>query len=220
MPLKPSTKDFVRNLLPEGVTETLRGVRHHVRTVRMSGLDLRLESPNRRVLEDAILPALAADPRYRRVLFVGCQWYTKIYGALFAHREYWTIEVDPAMAKFGSQGRHIVDSYLNLSRHAEPGSFDLIIINGVLGWGIDGPADTEIALYETLRALNPGGMMVIGYNDTPQNRPSFLKQPSQALAMFEPAVFAPLNAHEYATPDDYDRHTFVFYRKPLDRHPV
>lgn len=220
MSVKSSAKQIVRRILPEGITETLRDVRYQVKTIRLAGLDFRLETPNRRVLEDSILPAFAADPRYRRVLFVGCRWYTKIYAAIFRRSEYWTIEIDPAQAKFGAQNRHIADSYLNLSRHVEPGAFDLIILNGVFGWGIDSPAETEIALYETLRALNPGGVAVIGYNDTEDNHPSFLDVPSQAIAMLEPFHFAPLGGSRYVTLDDPGRHTFEFFRKPIEARPV
>lgn len=215
MSVTSSAKYLARTLLPAGLAQRLRGYRHHLRTVRFTPHGRRLETPNRRVLEDIILPSLAADPRNRRVLFVGCQWYTKIYAALFTNSEYWTIELDPAQAKFGSQGRHIVDSYLNLSRHADAGAFDLVILNGVFGWGIDTPAETEIAVYETLRALAPGGLAVIGYNDVPGNQPSFLHYPSRALEMLVPDIFEPLGVTEYVTPNDHDRHTFRFYRKPI-----
>lgn len=214
MSVKSTAKSLVRNLLPESVVETLRDVRYQVQTVRLSGLDFRLEVPNRRVLEDVILPELAKSPNCRRVLFVGCRWYTKIYAAIFRKAEYWTIEIDPSQAKFGSQGRHIVDSYLNLSRHVEPGSFDAIVLNGVFGWGIDTPADTEVALYETLRALNPGGIAVVGYNATDANHPSFLDTPSEAMGMFEPFQFAPLGGAQYVTPGDPGKHTFMFLKKP------
>lgn len=216
MSVKSSTKRLVQTLLPASVVDTLRDVSYQVRTVRLAGLDFRLETPNRRVLEDVVLPKLAAEPRYRRVLFVGCRWYTKIYAAVFRRSEYWTIEIDPEQAKFGAQGRHIVDSYLNLSRHVEPGAFDLVILNGVFGWGIDSPADTEVALYETLRALSGDGTVVIGYNDTPQNHPSFLDHPSEALGQFMPIDPAGLG-ERYLTPGDPGRHTFLFLQKRGDR---
>ncbi len=214
MSVKTTAKALVRNLLPASVVETLREVRYQVKTVRLSGLDFRLEVPNRRVLEDIILPALARDQNVRRVLFVGCRWYTKIYAAMFRNAEYWTIEIDPEQAKYGSQDRHIIDSYLNLSRHVEPGSFDAIVLNGVFGWGIDTAAETEVALYETLRALNPGGIVVIGYNDTTDNHPSFLDTPSEAIALFEPYELEALGGSEHVTAGDPGRHTFLVRRKP------
>jgi SAM-dependent methyltransferase len=213
--IKSSAKKLARTLLPEAVVETLRDVRYQVKTVRLSGLDFRLELPNRRVLEDTVLPGLANEPGVHTVLFVGCRWYTKIYAAIFKRQQYWTIEIDPEQAKFGSQNHHIIDSYLNLSRHVEPGTFDAIVINGVFGWGIDAPAETEVALYETLRALRPGGLVIVGYNNTPENHPSFLDHPSAALALFETVDFAPFGGNLYETPGDPGRHTFVVMRKPL-----
>jgi SAM-dependent methyltransferase len=206
-------KALVRTLLPADVMKAVRHVRYQLQTVRLKGLDFRLELPNRRDLEDIVLPAIAADPRHARVLFVGCRWYTKIYADIFQGREYWTIEIDPDQAKFGSPGRHIIDSYLNLNRHAAPEGFDAIILNGVFGWGIDSPSDTELAFAETWRALAPGGTLVIGYNDTPDNHPSYLDTPSEGLAQFEALEFAGLGSR-HVTPGDAGHHTFTFHRKP------
>jgi SAM-dependent methyltransferase len=208
-----SPKSLVRTLLPEPVLAGLRHARYQAQTVRLKGLDFRLELPNRRVLEDQILPALAADPTIQRVLFVGCRWYTKIYADIFPGKDYWTIEIDPEQAKFGSPGRHITDSYLNLSAHVEPDSFDAIVLNGVFGWGIDSPADTETAFTETWRALAPGGTLVIGYNDTPENHPSYLDTPSAGHARFAPRSLAGLG-ERHATPGDPGHHTFTFHTKP------
>jgi SAM-dependent methyltransferase len=206
-------KSVARAVLPEGVAQTLRDVKFQLQTVRMKGLDFRLELPNRRVLEDTILTGLAHDPQVKSVLFVGCRWYTKTYADLLKGKDFWTIEIDPDQAKFGATN-HIIDSYLNLSQHVAPGAFDAIVLNGVFGWGIDTPADTELALAETLRALSPGGQLVIGYNDTPDNYPSFLDSPSAVLGLFEPVVFAPLGGADYKTPGDPGNHTFTFHRKP------
>jgi hypothetical protein len=208
-----AAKMLARTLLPSSVAQTLRHVRYQAQTLRLKGLDFRLELPNRRVIEDHILPTLAADPQVNRVLFVGCRWYTKIYADIFAGKDYWTIEIDPEQAKFGSPGRHIVDSYLNLGHHAAAASFDAIVINGVFGWGIDSPADTELSLAETMRALKPGGIVVIGYNDTPENHPSYLDVESAGLAHFAPFDF-PVLGQRHVTPHDPGNHTFEFYKKP------
>ncbi len=207
-------KSVARAVLPTGMAQTLRDVKFQLQTVRMKGLDFRLELPNRRLLEDTILRALAHDPQVKTVLFVGCRWYTKTYADLVQGKDFWTIEIDADQAKFGAK-HHIIDSFLNLSQHVAPGAFDAIVLNGVFGWGIDTPVDTELALAETMRALSPGGLLVIGYNDTPDNHPSFLDVPSTVLAQFEPIVFAPLGGANYQTPGDPGNHTFTFHRKPL-----
>lgn len=208
-----TAKRLARQILPDSVAETLRYVRYQAQTVRFKGLDLRLELPNRRVLEDDILPVLAGNSAIHKVLFVGCRWYTKIYADAFPGKQYWTIEIDPEQAKFGSRSHHITDSYLNLSQHVAAGTFDAIVINGVFGWGIDAPEMTEAALCETMRALRPGGIVVIGYNDTPQNHPSFLDVPSAALASFVPHDFPKLG-QRFVTPNDPGNHTFEFYSTP------
>lgn len=214
MSLAANVKNLARTCLPDAVTTVLRDVRYQLQTVRVGRGGLRLETPNRRILEDVVLPAIAAETGVERVLFVGCRWYTKIYAAIFPRHQYWTIEIDAEQAKFGSPGRHIVASYLDLSQHTAPASFDAIVLNGVLGWGIDSPADTERALDESLRALAPGGVLVIGYNGLEGNRPAFLTSPSTALAQFEPWHFEPLGGSTYETPGDAHRHTFMFLRKP------
>jgi SAM-dependent methyltransferase len=208
-----TAKRLARKLLPEGVAQTLRHVRYQAQTIRLKGLNFRLELPNRRVLEDEILLALANDHKVKRVLFVGCRWYTKIYSDSFPAQAYWTIEIDPDQAKFGSKSNHITDSYLNLSQHVSADTFDAIVINGVFGWGIDAPAETELALAETMRALTPGGIVVIGYNNTPDNHPSFIDVPSPLLATFVPDELGGLG-QRFVTPNDPGNHTFEFYRKP------
>ena len=59
-----------------------------LRTVRGAvGLPTSLESEDRRLLERDILPWFAAQPLVTRVLFVGCDWYTKHYERAFTGRE-------------------------------------------------------------------------------------------------------------------------------------
>src|SRR4051794_11559091 len=52
--------------------------------------------PDRRYLEDQILPTLAGGA-FRRLLFVGCRRYTRHYEKLFdrASTDYWTADLDP-----------------------------------------------------------------------------------------------------------------------------
>ena len=46
-------------------------------------------------LEQVIFPRYLADPRIKRVLFVGCDKYTAQYERrFFASHDYWTIEPD------------------------------------------------------------------------------------------------------------------------------
>lgn len=117
--------------------QLLPQLRQSVKSILMSaGFDFRMKTDDRRVLEDTILPAIARTPEYRRILFIGCDWYTRGYQKLFAARDYWTMEIDPAKSKYGAR-QHIVDSAENIAQHFQPDSLDFIVCNGVIGWGLD-----------------------------------------------------------------------------------
>ena len=174
------------------------------------GLRRRIAREDRRVLEDVVFPHLSARADVRRVLFVGCAWYTAEYERVF-DGEYWTIDVDPDMRAWGAR-RHIVDSVARLDRHVGPAAFDLIVLNGVLGWGLNDRSAIETAFAQCWRALRAGGMLVVGWNDVPAHRPVALEE-IQSLARFAPWVFPPLGVAHYLT-GTRNRHTFDFYRKP------
>jgi SAM-dependent methyltransferase len=140
-------------------------------------------SADRRVLEAEILPWLAAREDVRRLLFVGCARYTRHYGRFFAGGEYWTIDPSARRRRWGAE-RHIVDRLEQLGRHASPATFDAIVCNGVLGWGLDGRAEAEAAFAACHTALRPRGELIVGWNDVAPHdrvRPESLS----ALARFE-----------------------------------
>lgn len=168
--------------------------------------------PDRQVLEETILPGFRDDPAVRRLLFVGCEWYSKPYERVFRNEDYWTLEIDPAKRWYGSR-RHIVDALRNLGDHTESESFDAILCNGVfMKTAIETREEAEPSFAACLRALRPRGWFVLGWNDTDELRP-YPPSESEALAKFERAEFPPLGVDEYRTKTPY-RHTYTFYRKP------
>lgn len=204
---------LVSNLsLSNRLIQKLRDIRGSISIRRIRGFDVYLNTLDRFVLENTIIPYFISQPEYRRVLFVGCDWYTKPYKKLFKNQEYWTIELDAEKKKFGSKN-HIVDSFLNLSKHIEPGYFDLIIYNGVFGFGINSREDTEESFQQCFQALRAGGILVFGWNDVPEYR-SFPFTQCASLEKFEPYLFPPLSTCEYLTPNTSNRHTYNFYIKP------
>jgi SAM-dependent methyltransferase len=176
----------------------------------LRGRAVRRDTPDRRLLEDRILPAYASRPEIRRVLFVGCAPYTQHYEAVFGSAEYWTI--DPrAHPRWGAR-RHIRDRLERLGRHVAADYFDLIVCNGVLGWGLDQRADAEAAFAACHAALRAGGELVVGWNDVrPRNgiRPDSLR----ALAVFERAGLREIGGPQVRV-EGPRRHVFEFYRKP------
>jgi SAM-dependent methyltransferase len=189
--------------------ELLRALLH--RGLRGIGLDVSLPTEDRRLLEHVVLPYFAGDPAYRRVLFVGCDWYTSHYEKLFTGREYWTLEKEARRRKHGA-ARHVTDALANLKAHFAERHFDLIVVNGVLGWGLDDAEEAERSLLACAGALREGGVLVLGWNDVAGKRP-LVPEEAASLKSLRPWPFPPLSAarHQTATAN---RHTFSFFVRP------
>ncbi|MGZ9029943.1 MAG: methyltransferase [Burkholderiaceae bacterium] len=177
----------------------------------VTGRPVRRRSADRQYLEHEVLPALARRADVRCVLFVGCARYTRHYEAMFPKAEYWTIDPDPHRQRWGAR-RHIVDRLERLGHHRSEAHFDLIVCNGVLGWGLDARDDAEAAFAACHAALRPGGQLILGWNDIrPHNavRPDGL----ESLGCFEraPASSGRPSQVRIGVPH---RHVFEFYRKP------
>jgi SAM-dependent methyltransferase len=183
-----------------------------VRTARAAfGLPTSLDTEDRRILEQEILPWFGEREEFRRVLFVGCDWYTRHYDSFFDSHEYWTLEKDAARRRYGAE-RHVVDSVANLAEHFPESSFELILMNGVLGWGLDDPGEAEAALQACATRLAPGGVLLLGWNDVPEKR---ILEPgrSPALRSLSPWEFPPFGSSRRVAPGRI-RHTYEFYGRP------
>jgi SAM-dependent methyltransferase len=174
------------------------------------GWDLTLDTDDRRVLDGVILPYFAAAPEFAKVLFVGCDWYTRRYNRIFADREYWTIDKDPGRRKYGAD-RHVTDLLQHLGRHFPGAYFDLVLCNGVLGWGLDDRDEAEEAFAACWGSLREGGVFVLGWNDVPRRRP-FAPEESASLSRFKPYLFPPFRSSRYTTRST-NRHIFDFFLK-------
>jgi SAM-dependent methyltransferase len=177
---------------------------------RALGMLSYLKTDDRQVLEQVILPYFAQSPECSKILFVGTAWYTEGYNALFRGKDYWTIELDPSQAKYGSR-HHIIDSIENVNQHFQPNQFDLIICNGVFGWGLNDQPNVEVAFTHCFNLLHEGGILVLGWNDVPAHCP-FPLGSCEALKLWQPFVFSPLATAQYRTTAK-NRHTFNFYIK-------
>ena len=173
-------------------------------------MSARRQTVDRRILEEVILPGYARRADIRRVLFVGCAAYTQPYQNLFTHCEYWTIDPAARRARYGSR-QHIVDRLENLGRHVAADYFDLIVCNGVLGWGLNDLNAANAAFTACHRHLRHGGELVLGWNDVaPRNR--VVPADVSALEPFEPQLFDPLQTAQLRVSVAH-RHVFNFYQK-------
>ena len=169
-------------------------------------------SQDRDILEKTILPYFSQHEHYQRILFVGCSAYTQWYEQIFSTREYWTIDSKAIKRKYGSK-RHIVDSIVNLEKHFGKNYFDLIIMNGVIGFGLNQLPDIETALEACFQRLAAEGVLVLGWNDDRQRMPVDLAA-IQALKKLREYYFDPLQACHVRTEGWHD-HVFSFYTKAL-----
>lgn len=184
---------------------TLRTLDHH-------GVRLRYPYRDRIMFENAILPALANDASIRRVLMVGCGWYTHHYPSLLGEAEVTTIDLDAAKRPFGGDS-HIVGNLTALGDHIPHGALDAVLCNGVLGWGLNEQADVDKAFNACVDCLRPGGLLLLGWNDrAPYNRVGPADIP--AISNLEPISVPGLDAHRVvALPRN--QHCFQAFRKPL-----
>jgi SAM-dependent methyltransferase len=203
----PATRMPKPNLLARIVRRIVRDIKS------VFGVESYLENEDRRVLERIIFPYFLQTVTYKDVLFVGCDWYTRGYNKRFEEKKnYWTIEIAPAREKYGAK-QHIIDELQNLGRHFRPGALDVILCNGVFGWGLNAKADVEQAFRACCDCLRDGGVLVIGWDDIEERCPFPLEE-CQSLHAFKPFVFPPLGTAEYVTDTPY-RHTYTFYIKQL-----
>ena len=180
-------------------------------SVMALGIDRRKHTEDRRVLEQEIFPYFVSSPAYKNILFVGCAWYTRGYNRVFKDKDYQTLEVDPAEGKYGAK-KHTTDSLENITHHVKEGELDLIVCNGVFGWGLNDKPGVEKAFAGCFRSLREGGIFVLGWNDIPERCPFPLGE-CQSLEAFQPFVFSPLSTAQYETTTS-NKHTYSFFVKP------
>jgi hypothetical protein len=193
------TVDRIRHLL-------LAEIKHFV------GIESYLKSEDRRVLEEMIFPYFLHDDSYRNILFVGCSWCTRAYNRRFElQKNFSTIDISPWKRRYGAK-QHIVAPLQDLGRHFQAGTLDLIICNGVYGWGLNSRTEIEAAFTDCLGSLREDGILIIGWDDCERLNPCPLST-WECLAGFRPFVFPPLGTSEFATATPH-RHTYSFYRRP------
>jgi SAM-dependent methyltransferase len=125
--------------------------------------------PDRAILLERLFPALrqtGALANNSKVLWIGCRPYTTLYYDLIEQKgaECWSIDIDPEMQPFGRSGHHITGDMLKLGQLFPANYFDAVLCNGVLGWGVDNPADQARAFEAVAAVTKPDGWLLIGWN--------------------------------------------------------
>jgi hypothetical protein len=169
-----------------------------------------LDSPDRKILEEIIFPEFYKNNEHLKILFVGCEWYTAHYKDFFKNQEFWTMDFNKSVARFGSTN-HIIDKLENLDHYFNDESFDIIICNGILGFGTDDPINADIVFKKCFSALKTNGIFLLGWNKSDQvesNDPRNVK----SLSEFKPMIFEALGVDRYFVLNG-SSHIFDFYLK-------
>jgi hypothetical protein len=120
--------------------------------------------PDRRYMEEAILPAVVGLAP-RRVLDVGLEEYSRHYAGWFgADCEYWTIDKNPRVAQYARPDRHVIGDVRDVGLYFAPASLDVVLMNGPFGYGVDTAEDQERTIDAVRRLLTPRGWIMIGWN--------------------------------------------------------
>mgnify|MGYP003584689429 CR=1 FL=1 len=148
-------RTFLTNLLfgKEAAARRLQARTRHIR-----------ELPDRLILSDVWIPAFADEGG--RILWVGCRAYTSTdYAALEAQgAEVWTTDIDPEAARWGREGRHRSGDLCEIDTVFPDITFDAVICNGVLGYGVDAVEQQRRAKAALARILRAGGRLLLGWN--------------------------------------------------------
>lgn len=172
-----------------------------------------VRTPDRVLLEGEIFRWIRFRERVRNILFIGVDHYTKHYASLFPDATFHTIDRDPRQARFG-RDHHLIASIADVPKHFAPSSMDVIVMNGVYGWGLDEQDEAEEAFQRCYDVVRRGGLFVFGWNNIPERNPLDLDTIS-SLRRFAPLECPLFKGNwRYEVPETENRHTYDFYTKP------
>ena len=97
------------------------------------------------------------------MLFVGTQSYNLPFYRHCSDFVVFSIDLDPANARYGAPAGHYVGPIQNLGSLTSGMTFDFIVFNGVLGFGIDSATDALSAV-AAMAAAAPEALLLIGWN--------------------------------------------------------
>jgi len=163
------------------------------------GFDLRLGTHDRDILEGIIFPYLVESDEYKKIVFIGTAYYTKGYCKIFKNKVFYTLEYDRKQAVFGCK-LHIIDSFTEISSHFKESEVDVVICNGVYGYGLNNEQDVNRAFQSTYKVLRKGGVFIFGWSNCKEHSPYDVEN-TQALKLFQNFYFKPLKT------DRYESHT-------------
>jgi hypothetical protein len=121
--------------------------------------------PSRIFLQTVVIPALAKAGR-TRMLFVGTRSYNRPSYERCKQDgiAVWSIDMDPGASIHGAPDGHFVGNICDIERLAAGRTFDVIMLNGILGWGLNTAPEALTAVKAMKNVASPGGLLFVGWN--------------------------------------------------------
>lgn len=178
-------------------------------------IDFRLHAPNRAFLENEIFTyvnRLAAESDAGLdFLFVGLDKHNWHYPRLLSV-DFHSLDLKKKNAVYGRRGRHKVGNAMQMAELYAENAFDVVVANGLIGFGVDTQADFHRLIAQCHWVLKPGGLLVLGYNDRLERAPFPVDVDGNGgFDEFVPDIVGVRGARHHM--DDEHRHVYVFSRK-------
>lgn len=95
------------------------------------------------------------------------------------------MDIQPEHQIWGEPGRHLVGDVREVDKTLPLSSFDVVLLNGVFGFGVNDAPGMSQTLRALHRVLKPGGLLLIGWNADLVMNPTGLPICGQ---LYEPAA--------------------------------
>lgn len=167
----------------------------------------------RNYFEYTLLPNFHNDPKFQRILMVGVARFTQHYLPYFKNKEHLrTIDTDPEVARYSKTEIHIVDSIENIDQHADGDTFDLVLMNGVYGWGLSGEDSLKKSLDAVHKVMKKDGVLLFGWNEMDEYDPLQIRSKTY-FDSFRPYEFDGRTEIKLPQSRNPKNHVYSFYKK-------
>lgn len=179
------------------------------------GIPTPLRKPDRTFLEQKIFGYLASRPDVQDVLFAGVEIYTWHYPQFLPEQHFYTIDMNPRLARYGNGDLHTVGSVCELDKYYKPQQFDVVIYNGLIGFGLNGESSVQLALQQATQVLKPEGLLILGWNNTEKHL-NFDLLTLKELKSYMPFI-PPIDGMKthHCEVSSFKRHNIAFLKKSV-----
>ena len=177
------------------------------------GIKFEMSTADRHFLEDQLFSYINEQCGHEgNILFIGIDRYNWHYPRLIQGK-FHSIDLNPRNKRYGNGKTHTTGSATELTRYYPNNRFDVVIANGLIGFGIDTLEDFGATLYGCHAILKTQGLLIIGYNDTPE-RLSFDPKSARHMQLFSKTIpTIPSVEHACYRVETESNHTFLFLEK-------